>query len=123
MRIEEAVEEAAEGRAFEPITNIDRRIATVISDAIEGRLAHTMTVVFAKQMGAIHGWVASIRRLQGTLHDLRDPAAVCDFSCLGNEKGNKKGEVRVKLRSAKMTEKPSAPILLTSQADLIAVDG
>ena len=110
-------------RTGEPITNIDRRITTAIPGAIEGRLAHTMTVVSAKQVGAIHGWVASIRRLQGTLHDLRDPAAVCDFSCLGNEKGNKKGEVRVKLRSTKMTEKPSAPILLTSQAEFVAVDG
>jgi hypothetical protein len=57
--MEEAVEEAAEGRAFEPITNIDKRIATVISGAIEGRLAHTMTVVFAKQAPRFMGWHGS----------------------------------------------------------------
>ena len=68
--------EAAEGRAFEPITNIDNGIATVILDAIEGRLAHTMTVVIAKQVRAIHSRMGAIRRLQGTLHDLAR-ASVC----------------------------------------------
>jgi len=68
--------EAAEGRAFEPITNIDRGIATVILDAIEGRLAHTMTVVIAKQVRAIHGGLGAIRRLRGTLHGLAR-ASVC----------------------------------------------
>ena len=37
-------------RTGEPITNIDRRIATAIPCAIEGRLAHRMTVIFAKQV-------------------------------------------------------------------------
>ena len=39
---------------------------------------------------------------------LQERASVCECSWLGNEKGNKKGEVRVKLRSAKMKEEPSA---------------
>jgi hypothetical protein len=70
LRIEAAVEEAAEGRAFEPITNIDKRIATVIPGAIEGRLAHTMTVVFAKQARDSWDGMGPIRRLQGILQDL-----------------------------------------------------
>jgi len=39
---------------------------------------------------------------------LQERASVCECSWSGNEKGNKKGEVRVKLRSAKMTEEPNA---------------
>lgn len=50
-------------RPSEPITNIDRRITTAILRAIEGRLAHTMTVVFVKQACATQKMMASIRRL------------------------------------------------------------